>query len=211
MTHSLHRRGNAETLINDYILLVTPAVGINHVNSGPKLWKVLDIITEIQPDNIGSYETGTIFTGATIEEIKNSMPEAPRVRCCFASKEKMFEALKQIKELDLGLSVVISGLNNEILAMAKNLGIEPHSVNYSLGIFGRMDLLPDENVLELTTMCGHSMISENLVLKMINLIQSGKITPEEAAKEIAKPCVCGIFNVHRATELLTKYINDNKI
>lgn len=211
MTHSLHRRGTAENLHNDYVLLITPAVGINHIDSGPKLLKVLDILTEIQPNNIGSYETGTIFSGASIEEIKENMPETPRVRCCYDSKEKMFEVIKRIKELDLGLSVVISGLNDEILKMAKELGIEPHSVNYSLGIFGKIELLPNDEVLEITTMCGHSMISENLVMKMIDLVQLGNITPEEAAKEIASPCVCGIFNVQRATELITKYSNTHVI
>ena len=41
MTHSLHRRGAPETLENDYVLLVTPAVGINHVGSKEKLQKIL--------------------------------------------------------------------------------------------------------------------------------------------------------------------------
>ena len=44
----------------------------------------------------------------------------------------MFEALRQIKELDLGLSVTVSGLNEDILDMCKELDISPHSVNYSL-------------------------------------------------------------------------------
>lgn len=208
MTHSLHRRGKTETLYNDFVILVTPAVGINHADSGPKLWKVLDIITEVQPDNIGSYETGTIFTGVSIEEIKASMPETPRVRCCFDSKEKMCEVIKRIYALNLGLSVVISGLNDEILDMTKQLGIKPHSVHYSLGIFGKKDLLPSEDVLDITTMCGHSMISEKLVLEMIRQVRSGKLTPMEAAQEIAKPCVCGIFNVVRASELLEKQMTD---
>ena len=97
MSHSLHRRGSICSLKDDFVILVTPAVGINHEGSGPKLWKVLDIITEIGPNNIGSYETGTIYSGVTIEEIRNSMPETPRVRCCFDSKEKMFEVLRRIK------------------------------------------------------------------------------------------------------------------
>lgn len=209
MTHSLHRRGSSESLKNDYVLLVTPAVGVNDINSAPKLCAILDIIAEIPPDNIGSYETGTSITGVTIDDIKKSMSKTPRIRCCYDSKEKILAVLKRINDLDAGLSVVVSGLNDEILEMAKILDIKPHSVNYSLGVFGKTELLPDEEILEISSMCGHDMISKDLVLKMIKLIQSGDRTAEEAAREIATPCVCGIFNIHRATELLTKYEGPN--
>ena len=187
MTHSLHRRGSACSLKDDFVILVTPAVDVNHVGSGSKLWKVLDIITEVGPNNIGSYETGTIYTGATIEQIRSSMPETPRVRCCFDSKEKMFDVLKQIKEEDLGLSVVISGLNEDILDMCEQLDIKPHSVNYSLGVHGATEMLPPEEVLEILTMCGHGMISRDLVAKAIDEVKKGKKTPHDAAVMVAQP------------------------
>jgi hypothetical protein len=208
MTHSLHRRGSACSLKDDFVILVTPAVNVNHVGSGPKLWKVLDIITEVGPNNIGSYETGTIYTGATIEEIRENMPETPRVRCCFDSKEKMLEVVRRIKEEDLGLSVVLSGLNEDILDMCQELDIKPHSVNYSLGVHGATELLPPEEVLELITMCGHGMISKDLVAKAIEEVKKGKKSPYDAAVMVGQPCVCGIFNVSRAEKLLSKYIQD---
>lgn len=208
MTHSLHRRGSACSLKDDFVILVTPAVNVNHVGSGPKLWKVLDIITEVGPNNIGSYETGTIYTGATIQEIRESMPETPRVRCCFDSKEKMFEVVRRIKEEDLGLSVVLSGLNEDILDMCQELDIKPHSVNYSLGVHGATQLLPPEEVLELITMCGHGMISKDLVTKAIQEVKKGKKSPYDAAVMVGQPCVCGIFNVSRAEKLLSKYIQE---
>lgn len=205
MSHSLHRRGDSCSLKDDFVLLITPAVGINHEAAGPKLWQILDIVTEVGPNNIGSYETGTIYSGVTIEDIRNNMPETPRVRCCFDSKEKMFETLKRIQELDLGLSVTISGLNDDILDMCQELDIEPHSVNYSLGIHGATEKLPPEEVLEVLTMCGHGMISKNLIQKAIVEVKNGKKTPEEAAVMVAQPCICGIFNVTRATKLFEKY------
>ncbi|MEW6662513.1 MAG: hypothetical protein ACOY9Y_13980 [Bacillota bacterium] len=206
MTHSLHRRGCVESLKNDFVLLVTPAVGINHRDAGPKLRQILDIITEVGPINIGSYETGTIYTGVTIEEIKASMPETPRVRCAFSSKEKLLEVLRRIKEEDFGLSVTVSGLIEEVLDMADKLNLKPHSINYSLGIFGRTDLLPAEEVLEFVTMCGHGMISQYLVVKLIEDVRRGKKTVKQAATIMAQPCVCGIFNTERAEELLQKYV-----
>jgi hypothetical protein len=207
MTHSLHRRGSACSLKDDFVILVTPAVNVNHVGSGSKLWKVLDIVTEVGPNNIGSYETGTIYTGATIEQIRSSMPETPRVRCCFDNKEKMLDVLKQIKEEDLGLSVVISGLNVDILDMCQQLDIKPHSANYSLGVHGATELLPPEEVLEILTMCGHGMISRDLVAKAIDEVKRGKKTPHDAAIMVAQPCVCGIFNVARAEKLFSRYID----
>ncbi|MGI6631534.1 MAG: hypothetical protein ACOX5M_00625 [Bacillota bacterium] len=202
MTHSLHRRGAPETLENDYVLLVTPAVGINHVGSKEKLQKILDVIWEIGPTNIGSYEVGTIFTGSTLEEIKTSLSDKPRVRCAFDSCEKITEVVRRIKEMDLGLSVTVSGLTDKVQEMSKRLGIEPNSVNLSLGIMGRTDLLPPEWVLEITTMCGHGMISASLVEKMVSDLKKGRITLDKAAETLARPCVCGIFNVARAKKLL---------
>jgi len=206
MSHSLHRRGSECSLKNDFVILVTPSVGINHENSGPKLWKALDVITEVGPNNIGSYETGTIYSGVTIDEIRESMPETPRVRCCFDSKEKMFEVLRRIKDLDLGLSVTVSGLNDDILDMCQRLDIHPHSVNFSLGVHGATEKLPPEELLEIITMCGHGMISKDLVAKAVEDVKSGRKTPHEAAVMVAQPCVCGIFNVARAERLLEKYL-----
>jgi hypothetical protein len=37
---------------------------------------------------------------------------------------------------------------------------------------------------------------------MIEDIRAGRRTPEAAAEELAKPCMCGIFNPKRAARLL---------
>ncbi|MDI3535312.1 MAG: hypothetical protein PWQ82_1677 [Thermosediminibacterales bacterium] len=205
MTHSLHRRGNLENLKDDYVVLVTPAVGINHKDSKEKLRKIIDKIFELGPNNIGSYETGTVFSGATIEQIKEQLSETPRVRCCFDDKEKVKKLIKFIKDNDFGLSVTISGLIDDVKSMAKEENLSPHSINLSLGIYGKTDELPSEEVLEFVTMCGHGMISRYLVEKLIDDVKKGRKTPQKAAEIMAKPCVCGIFNVKRAKQLLEKY------
>jgi DNA polymerase elongation subunit (family B) len=206
MTHSLHRTGTPESLREDYVVLVTPAVGINNQGSQDKLREILDFIFELGPTNIGSYETGTIFSGATIEEIKAKLSETPRVRVCFSSKEKVKRLIQFIKERDYGLSVTVSGLIDEIQDMANELGIKPHSVNLSLGVHGKVEDLPSPEVLEFVTMCGHGMISASLVEKLIEGVKEGRYTPEKAAEEMARPCVCGIFNTERAAKLLAKYV-----
>lgn len=206
MTHSLHRRGSEADLKNDYVLLVTAASGINHVGSKDKLRQVLEEVWKIGPTNIGSNETGTILSGVDIEEIRSNLMEVPRVRCNFASKEKAREAIKRLQELDLGMSVTLSGPTGDILEMCKEFGIQPHSINYSLDIWGKKEKLPPEEALELLTMCGHSLISKQLVEETIEKVRSGKMSPQKAAAKIGHPCICGIYNPDRAEKILEKVV-----
>lgn len=206
MTHSLHRRGTPESLKEDYVLLVTAAADVNHHGSKEKLRQILEVVYDVGPCNIGSYDTGTVLAGVNIEEIKAALNEVPRVRCCFSSKEKIKEAIRRIKELDLGMSVTVQGPTEDIMAMSQELGIKPHSVNLSLDIWGKKEALPTEEVLEFVTMCGHGLISRYLVEKAINEVKTGKKTPREAAVMIGQPCVCGIYNPDRAVKLFEKYV-----
>jgi len=206
MTHTLHRRGSDESLKNDYVLLVTAASGINHVGSLEKLRKVLEVIWEIGPANVGSQHLGTVLQGYSLEEIKAALNEVPRIRCAFSSKKKMREIIRRLQELDLGISVTVEGPTADIIEMSNEMGIKPHSVNLSLDIWGKKEALPPEDVLEFVTMCGHGLISQHLVKKAIEEVKSGKKTPEKAAIQIGIPCVCGIYNPDRATELLKKYV-----
>jgi hypothetical protein len=206
MTHTLHRRGSDESLKNDYVLLVTAASGINHVGSLEKLRKVLEVIWEIGPANVGSQHLGTVLQGYSLEEIKAALNEVPRIRCAFSSKKKMREIIRRLQELDLGISVTVEGPTADIIEMSNEMGIKPHSVNLSLDIWGKKEALPPEDVLEFVTMCGHGLISQHLVKKAIEEVKSGKKTPEKAAIQIGIPCVCGIYNPDRAIELLKKYV-----
>ncbi|MEW5932771.1 MAG: hypothetical protein AB1816_04240 [Bacillota bacterium] len=206
MTHSLHRRGSSASLANDYVILVTPAVGFNDEGAPDKLREALEVVLEAGPANIGSYATGTVFAGATPEEIRKGLWEQPRVRCVFAGREQVKRVLAELKKKDLGLSVTVSGLTDEVLDLAREVGLTPHSINLSLGVWGNTAALPSEDVLEFVTMCGHGLISRYLVEKAIDLVRRGRRTPEQAARMIAPPCVCGIFNPVRAAELFRKYV-----
>jgi hypothetical protein len=206
MTHTLHRRGTDESLKNDYVLLVTAASGINHVGSLEKLRKVLEVIWEVGPANVGSQHLGTVLQGYSLEEIKAALNEVPRIRCAFSSKKKVREIIRQLQELDLGISVTVEGPTADIIEMSTELGIKPHSVNLSLDIWGKKEALPPEDVLEFVTMCGHGLISQHLVKKTIEDVKSGRKTPEKAAVQIGIPCVCGIYNPDRAVELLKKFV-----
>ena len=122
----------------------------------------------------------------------------------FSEKSKLRSFLNAVRRRDFGLSITVSGLIQDVFEIAKDIGVEPHTVNLSLGIWGKKDLLPSENILEFTTMCGHGLVSSQLVRQYLDYVKNGKITGEKAVPKLAKPCVCGLFNPVRATHLIER-------
>lgn len=66
------------------------------------------------------------------------------------------------------------------MGMAREVGLQPHTINLSLGIRGKKELPPGPEVLELTTMCGHALVARNLVRKAVAEVRAGRMAPEEA-------------------------------
>jgi hypothetical protein len=91
------------------------------------------------------------------------------------------KVLQDLKASDLGISIVVSGIFDEVFEACKNAGLEPHTVNMSLGTWGKTELLPFQPILELCTMCGHTMISSKLAELMIEKVKKGLISSQEAA------------------------------
>lgn len=71
---------------------------------------------------------------------------------------------------------------------------------------GRLSKLPEDEILEITTMCGHGMISQHLVRKILLDIKRGILSPQEGAEYLATPCICGVFNPKRAQRLLEELV-----
>jgi hypothetical protein len=138
--------------------------------------------------------------------------ENPQRQCyaVFDNKESFQRALSDIKKANPGVSVIVSGNFNDVFEACARAGLEPHTVNMSAGIWGRTDLLPDRRILEITTMCGHGYVSRHLVEHLINRIRRGKFSLEDAAVEMAKQCVCNVFNPVRAVHLMKEYLDDRE-
>jgi hypothetical protein len=113
----------------------------------------------------------------------------------FTDKKQVKKVLKEYTKFDYGISVVAGGLIEEIFDISKEIGLKPHTILYSLGVWGKTDLLPGREHLKITTRCGHHMISPEMIDHYVERIKDGSITPEEAGKKLAAPCVYGIFNV----------------
>jgi len=199
MTHTLHRRGTTESLSEDYIMIMIPARGINYNGHVPKVQEFLRIALRYGPKNIGSITMGSMFHYKPEDVISRAEGVAHAV---YDNPQAVTQVLRELRQADLGLSVVVSGVFNSVEDCCRKVGLKRHTVNFSLGIWGKKEKLPSNEILEITTMCGHALISTNLVKSVVAKIKAGAMTPEDAAKELTQPCACGIFNPVRAIKLL---------
>ena len=201
MTHSLHRLGTPENLGNDYVIFAMSAKDINEANSAAQLRRFMEIAFKYDPVNAGDMKTGNILTHSR-EDILDSIQDVSIVHAVFVEEAPVAAVLRDVKEADLGVSVVISGLMDAVERCAKAAGARRHTVEWSLGIWGRTDLLPSEEVLQITTMCGHGMVAAPMVERLALEVRRGRMSASDAALQLARPCVCGIFNPVRAAMLL---------
>jgi hypothetical protein len=64
--------------------------------------------------------------------------------------------------------------------------------------------MADRQTLEISTMCGHGMLSASFVRKIVEWVRQGRRSPEQASATLARFCSCGVFNPARACRLLQK-------
>lgn len=202
MTHSLHRRGSTLSLKDDFVFIAFTATA-NRAAMRPALGKIAEKVFEIGPANIGSLHTHTsIPLGLDRQQFVKEITGSNGVLCTFSDRERIKSLLAWLKEEDFGVSITVSGMLSDVVQMAQELDLKPHTVNLSMGILGQTGSLPTEEVLELTTMCGHALVSANLVQKGLQDVASGAKSARQVALVLGKPCPCGIFNLDRAEALL---------
>jgi hypothetical protein len=182
-----------------------PAKGVNLDGSAEKMrqiWKVFAPYETSLP-NFGDGHHGNIHSTdmSNLQEANSRISHA-----VFKDRETLTSCLMELKERDFGISVVVSGLLDEVVSICHEVGLPLHTVEHSLGVHGRTDRLADESVLEITTMCGHAMVSPNLVRRMLEEVENGKTSLRAAATELSRMCDCGIFNPFRAEKLLEQML-----
>jgi hypothetical protein len=209
MTHSLHRFGAKEDLKRDYVILAMPSKGNTDVGSAPKIKKHLSICNKHHPICLGGQKVGNSCLITAEELINNARDIVSTYNGVFSVKEAVRDILKEEIEAQVGLSIVISGVYDEVKDIADSLGIKTHTVNFSLGIWGKTELLPEPEILEITTLCGHGLISQHLVRHYFEKVSKG-YSAQKAAKEIGALCYCSICNLERIAEILEKGLNLKK-
>ncbi len=203
MTHTLHRRGAGDALERDFVVLSMTAKGVNHEGSGPNIRRFLEIARSYNPVNMGDIKTGNMHA-TDPDKILEQVQDTSIVHAVFCDREKVSALLSELVEAGLGTSVVVSGLFSEVERCMCDAGLSAHTIEHSLGIRGQKHKLPCDEVLKITTMCGHGMVSASLVAKTVRDIKRGRQNLEQAAVSVAKPCECGVFNPVRARLLLEK-------
>jgi len=217
MTNTLHRYGSAESFYDDYVIFAIPSRGKNDKGSVPKLKQFLEMALPFKPVNLGD-----ALNGGALRPKQNMSPTShwkrdmtpdfrgvidgltgpTTVAAVFDDRVHAEDFVKAVKAADLGLCINISTSIDGAEQCCHAADQPRHSVGYSLGFEGKTEKLPATQVLALSTMCGHGMISSNLAKKMIDWVKEGRRTPEEAVTYMARFCSCGVYNPARAKRII---------
>jgi hypothetical protein len=203
MTHTLHRTGDLESIKEDFPMLTHVARGFNDSGAGPRLKQIAQTMTKYTDLHFGDCKVGNKYI-MNPAEIMEKLTVGCQV--VFKDKESLIACMKELKEKNQGISIVVSGLFEEVFDCCNKAGLNPPLIEFALGVHGNTQKLWPPEILDFVTMCGHGLVSGSLVKKMVADIKKNKMTVEKAAFELAKPCLCGIFNPHRAAILLRKLV-----
>jgi hypothetical protein len=217
MTNTLHRFGDADSFRDDFIVIAVPSRGRNDENAVPKLRRFLEMAIQFRPVNLGDARHGGAIrpsksmnplshwrrdNAPDFKAVVDGLDTATTASAVFDNLAAAEGFIKAVREADLGVSINISTSVRGALACCDAAGLTRHSAGYSLGFEGKTEHLPNADVLQLATMCGHGMVSMSLAKKMIDWVREGRRTPEEACGYMSRFCSCGIFNPSRAARIL---------
>jgi len=220
--YAFERTSNPEPTKDDYIVFAMASRGLNDDDLIDKYRTFLRLALRHNPVNIGDATKGGGLRPRQDmnpaahwmrdhrpdpEQVISGIEGHTTVAAVFDNYEAMRAFVEDLKAADLGISVNISAPMDEARRCCRDAGIAPHSAEYSIGFSGRVEKLPETTTLELTTMCGHGMISADFARKMLEWAKESRRSPEEAARYMARFCICGVFNVKRAEGIIQKACN----
>jgi hypothetical protein len=205
MTHTLNRTGLSEERSGEEIVFLAMAQAKIKDKKTEEMKQLAELVMKYKPSNFIAAPTGL-----TPEGLVKAAGRLSIITAVFHDRETVTKLVEEIKSKNLGISVVLSGLFSDVHQVCRRTGLKEHTHNISLGVFGRTEKLPEKDVLDITTQCGHALISPHYVEHLVKKINKGKMTSEEAAERLVKPCVCGIGNRSRIAKILDR-ISDNKI
>jgi hypothetical protein len=193
--------------MGDYVIFTTTARGITREGSAPKIHEFLRICKRYDPINTGSSKKGNILQdNINFSDLVAALGDGAGAAAVFTDLDTLKKVIGELIEADLGISINVSGLLEGVQECCRAGGTERHSVEQSLGFWGANDRLPERDVMEMNTLCGHGLVSFNFIHKMIDYVKMRRLTPAEAAKIMGKACECAVFNTVRAEKLLEKML-----
>jgi hypothetical protein len=234
MTNTLHRYSehyaferlpNPQPVQDDFIVFAMASRGINDDRLVEKYRAFLRLALTHNPVNLGDATKGGMLRPQrdlnpkahwkrkqqpNPDEVIEGIDGHTTVAAVFGDYRDMKAFVDDVRRANLGISVNISAPMEDAERCCHETGTTRHSVEYSLGFCGRVDKLPDATVLELTTMCGHGMISGHFARKMIDWAKENRRSPMELATTMARFCSCGVFNISRAERILNEARTKNR-
>jgi hypothetical protein len=226
MTNTLHRYSDhyareagedAAPVTDDWIVFGMATKGVNDDGLDGKVRRFLELALRHDPVNVGDATHGGWLRprrdlGPASHWRRDDRPDPAAVlrgvagpttvAAVFDRWERMRAFVEDLAQADLGISINIAAPMDGAHRCCRDAGLARHSVEYSLGFRGRLEKLPEARTLELSTMCGHGMISAAFARKMIDWVKENRRTPRQCATYLARFCSCGVFNPRRAERLL---------
>ncbi len=203
MTHTLNRRGLSEAKPGEEMVVLLMVHQKEKDRKLPGMGPLIDAVLKYKPANIIG-----LPMGISEEQLRELVKGAGIITAVYNNLEDVRNLIADIKAKKLGISMVLSGLFSDVRGLCQANDLKEHTYNLSLGIFGKTKRLPAEKTLEIVTQCGHALISPHLVKDIVKKIKRGKMTLEEGAGILIKPCVCGIGNPQRIEKLLGEMISE---
>jgi len=225
MTNTLHRFSDHYAVApppdprpveDDYIVFAMATRGVNDEGLVDKYRTFARLALAHNPVNVGDATKGGIWRpqprlNPLAHWRRDERPDPTRlvqdieghttVAAVFRTWEDMEAFVEDLAKAELGLSINISAPIDAAARCCAAAGLPRHSVEYSIGFQGRVERLPEAAVLAISTMCGHGMVSHTFVKKLVDWVKEGRRTPAEAARYLARFCLCGVFNTARAERL----------
>ncbi len=207
MTHTSQRRGldpsrPGEELI---VLAMIPSAHRSKEGIGEAMSELASKMLEHGRDHWPQW------TNDRLAKVANG-PAPGLLTVAFTETERIVNLLNDLKkdwllrnrEKGYPISIVLTGLTDDVHAICRETGFQENTYLHSLGSFGRTRDLPSGDEMSLITMCGHGLISAKRIQHLVKSIRDGILTPADAAADIALPCECGIGNHRRSQEIFER-------
>ena len=132
--------------------------GLNIEGTGERMKKFYEIVTEVQPGLRGGCRQGQSMTYGVKAMLEDS-DDKTIGHAVFRDADTVAAVIKDLIDAGFDRSVVVSGLFDEVTECCNKAGSStPHTIEWSLGTWGRPRSLPPMEDLEVMTMCGHAQV-----------------------------------------------------
>jgi len=208
MTHTSQRRGlDPDKPRKEMVVLaIIPTEHTEMEGIGGAFSTLASTMLAHEPDNciFGESMPTIAFFSSVVTAVYSDVDKVEAL-----IKEIKGDWLANNKDKGYPISIVLSGLFDDVRDCCKNTGCKEHTFLHSLGFYGKVVDLPSEDELSLMTMCGHGLVSIRRVRNLIDRVTHKKLTAKKAAEDLAEPCVCGIVHRERAEEIFQRLAKES--